>query len=81
MGLQPRPGELLDQVVLLVRQPGGGEESDRLRAVPLDPPPQARRDRLERVLPRRLVELAVVAAYERLGEAVGAFVGPDEPAA
>ena len=68
---EPDPGELLDQVVLLVRQAGGGEDADRLRPsggsiTPFSPSAAT----CERVLPGGRVELAVLAADERLGQAV-----------
>src|SRR5439155_20064172 len=62
--------ELLDQEVLLHRQPRRREDADRLRAVPVHHPLEARGGDLERVLPGRRVELAVLAAHERLGQAV-----------
>ena len=66
----PRACELLDEVVLLVRQPRGREKADRLRAVLRDDLLEAGRSGLERVLPGRRVELAVLAANERLREPV-----------
>ena len=67
----PRARELLDEVVLLVRQARGREEADGLRAVLGDDLPEAGGRGLERVLPGRRVQLAVLAADERLREPVG----------
>src|SRR4029079_5799930 len=64
----PRAGELLDEVVLLVRQTGGREKADRLRPVLGDDLLQAGSRRLDRVLPRRRGELPALAAGEPLGE-------------
>src|SRR6266516_6818559 len=70
MGAEGGARELLDQEVLLHRQPRRREDADRLRAVPLLHLPQALSGDLERVLPGRLAELTVLAADERLGQAV-----------
>src|SRR5919106_5477987 len=72
-GVRPdsRSRQLLDEVVLLVREPRGREEADGLRAVTLHHASEPGRGSLDRVLPRRRVELAVLAADERLREAVG----------
>src|SRR4051812_18955211 len=71
-GVRPdhRARELLDEEVLLHRQPRRGEEADGLRAVlRLDALEPVGRH-LQRVLPCRGVELAVLPADERLSEPI-----------
>ena len=67
---EPRPGELLDQVVLLVRQPGRAEHPHVLRGMALHHPLEPVGGDLERVLPGRRLQLSVLTADERLGQAV-----------
>src|SRR5262249_24470533 len=65
-----RPRELLDEEVLLVREPGRREDADRLGPVSLYHPLQARGGDVERMLPARRLELAALPADERLREPV-----------
>src|SRR5256885_15010949 len=66
-----RARELLDEEVLLHRQARRSREANRLRPMlGLDSVQSVSRD-LERVLPAGRVQLAVLAAHERLREPVG----------
>src|SRR5262249_47705977 len=68
--LQRGARELLQQEVLLVRQARGGEDADRLRAVALLHAPETAGRGPAGRLPVGRVQLAVLAADERPGEAV-----------
>src|SRR5204863_8180619 len=65
-----RARELLDQEVLLHRQPRAREHADRLGAMTLADGVEAERGLLERVLPGRLVQLPVLAADERFRQPI-----------
>ena len=64
------PRQLLQQVVLLVRQARRGEDADRLRAVPLADEGQTLGRGPESRVPVGRVQLAVLAADERLRQPV-----------
>ena len=63
------PGELAEQVRLLVREPAAAEHAHRVGARFRADVPQRARDEIERVVPRCLVERAVGAPHERGAEA------------
>ena len=70
-GAEREPGELAEQVGLLVREAAAAEHADRVGAVGRADAAQRRRDQVERLVPARLVERAVGAPHERGAEAGG----------